>query len=120
MIWDTTDRSKVFVVDANTADYESLVQVSAQRNTEVVFFRTGKDALRSTPEHGPAMWIVNMDLPDMRGTDLQSLLRHRGNRSPLALVGDEYRPEDEIVARCAGAEMYFAKSMVHEAVAATA
>ena len=119
MIWDTTDRSKVFVVDANTTDYESLIRVSAERNTEVVFFHSGKDALRCTPDRGPAVWIVNMDLPDMRGTDLQSLLRSRGNRSPLALVGDEYRPEDELTARCAGAEMYFAKSMVHEAVTAT-
>ncbi len=120
MIWDTTERAKVYVVDANKADYAALLNASAGRNTEVIFFETGSDALRATPDKGPAMWIVNMQLSDMTGTDFRTMLRNRGNKSPLALVGNEYRVEDEIAARCAGVEMYFAKSMVHEALMATA
>ncbi len=119
MIWDT-DRAKVFVVDANKSDYEKLVVASKNRSTEVVFFATGQEALQSAPVRGPAMWVVNMDLPDMRGTQLRSMLRRRGNQSPLALVGDQYRVEDEIEARSAGCEMYFAKAMIHEAMSVPA
>lgn len=114
MIWDTSDRTKVFVVDSNAADYASLVTASAKRNTEVVFFENGQDALKAASKVGPAMWVVNIDLPDMRGTELRSQLRNRGNKSPLALVGNEYSVEDEIAARSAGCEMYFAKSMVQQ------
>ena len=118
MIWDTSDRTKVFVVDSNKADYAALVNTSAKRNTEVVFFDNGQDALRAASTTGPAMWVVNMQLPDMQGTELRSLLRRRGNKSPLALVGNEYSVADEIAARSSGCEMYFAKSMIHEAFAA--
>ena len=117
MIWDTSDRTKVFVVDANKADYAALVKTSSARNTEVVFFENGRDALRAASSIGPAMWVVNMELPDMPGTKLRTLLRSRGNKSPLALVGNEYSIEQEIAARSAGCEMYFAKSMVHELMA---
>ena len=119
MIWDNRDRARLFVVDANKSDYAELLLATASLNTEVIFFQSGSAALRATPEVGPAMWIVNMRLPDMAGVEFKTLLRNRGNRSPLALVGDEYSVKDELAARVAGAEMYFAKSMVHEAILAT-
>ncbi len=119
MIWDNTDRGRLFVVDSNRSDYALLLEASAARHTEVVFFSTGRDALRAAPEEGPALWIVNMRLPDMAGIEFQMRLRSRGNHSPLALVGDRYSVEDEIAARTAGAEMYFEKSLVHEIVMAT-
>ena len=118
MIWDTSDRTKVFVVDSNKADYAALVNTSAKSNTEVVFFESGREALKAASTTGPAMWVVNMQLADMQGTELRSLLRRRGNKSPLALVGNEYSVADEIAARSSGCEMYFAKSMIHEAFAA--
>ncbi len=120
MIWDNASRAKLFVVDANRSDYAQLLEASAARNTEVIFFSTGRDALRATQEEEPAIWIVNMRLPDMEGIEFQAQLRHLGSRSPLALVGDRYSVEDEMAARIAGAEMYFEKSLIHEVVMATA
>ena len=117
MIWDVSHRKKVFVVDANCDDYEPLASDFSPQ--DFVFFRSGREALRSHPEAEPAMWVINLDLPDMRGTDLHAMLRSRGDRTPLALVSNEYSVEDEIAARAAGAEMYFAKPIASEVIAAT-
>lgn len=117
MIWDSTNRTKVFVVDADSDGYEPLTDFPSHQ--DVVFFRSGREALRTSPDDGPAMWVINVDLPDMRGIELRSMLQSRGNQSPLALISNEYSVEDEIAARSAGAEMYFAKPLVSEVIAAT-
>ena len=109
MIWDPNMRAQVFVVDACQSGYESLVE--NDRSLNVVFFANAGDALQALKQNAPVMWIVNVRLPDMSGADLQSILRSRGCQSPIALVGDEYQAEDEIAARCAGADMYFAKPL---------
>ena len=111
MIWDPSIRTKVYVVDASAEGYESFAQDRALGSAEVVFFTTGRDALRAALEEAPAMWIVNMQLPDMDGARLQSILRSSGCKAHIALISDEYKVEDEIAARCAGADMYFAKPL---------
>ena len=111
MIWDPSIRTKVYVVDASAEGYETFAQDHGLGSAEVAFFTNGRDALRAASEEAPAMWIVNMRLPDMEGSKLQSMLRSSGCKSSIALISDEYKVEDEIEARCAGADMYFAKPL---------
>ena len=110
-------RNQVFIVDAFPSDYDDLVRDFG--DVELVFFRTGRDALRSNPENAPSMWVVNTQLPDMSGMDLQAMLRTRGCSSPIALIGDEYRTEDELNARSAGAALFFVKPLLGEMLAAS-
>ena len=118
MIWDTKIRNRVVVVDAYPHDYDNLADQISRADTEVLFVRSGQEALLACLTHMPALWIVNMDLPDMSGIDLQTMLRERGCRSPIALVGDRYSVTDEIEARTAGAEIYLAKPVHHTVVVA--
>lgn len=111
MIWDPSIRTKVYVVDASAEGYETIAQDHDLGSAEVAFFTNGRDALRAASEEAPAMWIVNMRLPDMDGSKFQSILRSSGCKSSIALISDEYKVEDEIEARCAGADMYFAKPL---------
>jgi len=122
MIWERRVRSTVYVVDPQSDDYVNLVPGNANvgSNPNVVFFRSGQDALRSADVDQPGMWVINVRLPDMSGTDLHSVLKTRGCKAPIALVGDEYSVEDEMTARCAGAEMYFAKPIPQQVLTATA
>ena len=119
MIWDTKIRNRVVVVDAYPHDYDSLVNQISRAEMEIVFVHSGNEALRACLTHEPAMWIVNTHLPDMSGIDLQTMLRERGCRSPIALVGDRYCVTEEITARSAGADIYLAKPVHHEVVEAT-
>ncbi|MCA9266629.1 MAG: hypothetical protein KDA60_22380 [Planctomycetales bacterium] len=108
----------VYVVDGNPADYACLLDEETRLTSRIVFLRTGREALRTNPDDSAAMWFVNMQLSDMSGTDLQALLRARGCQAPISLVGDAYRVEDEIEARCSGAAMYFAKPLASAAILA--
>ena len=109
MICRPKQRGQVYIVDAHPNDYNHLARETHQQGTDLVFFRSGREALRSNPDYSPAMWVVNLQLPDMRGTDLQAMLRTRGSLSPVIMIGDQYCVDDEINARSAGAALYFVK-----------
>jgi FixJ family two-component response regulator len=109
--------TRVFVVDASESDYDLLQSDEGDR--EVRTFPSGRDALRCNPEETPTMWLINLRLPDMSGTTLHDMLRGRGCRGPIGLVGDSYCVEDEITARMAGASFYLAKPVPAEMIAST-
>ena len=111
MICHTNKNAKIFVVDPQATDYAGMVGEAVYDSVKFIFFDDGRGALSSPTAEEPELWVVNMNLPDMSGTDFQELLRQRGSKVPVMLVGDEYRVEDEIDARSSGASMYFAKPL---------
>ena len=119
MIFQPHRRKKLFVVDRRTEDYAEFVHGVEDAETEVIFFTSAREALRTNPDEEPVMWVVNTQLPDMKGTDLQQMLRARGGSSPVILVGDEYDVTDEIEARTSGAALYFAKPLHNDMLLAT-
>ena len=119
MIWDPSIRTKVYVVDASVEGYETFAQDHELGSAEVAFFTNGRDALRAASKEAPAMWIVNMRLPDMDGAELQNQIRNSGCKAAIAMIGDQYKVEDEIEARCAGADMYFAKPLHRDLIFAS-
>ncbi len=110
---------RVYVVDAQSSDYAEMEQSCTRTGLNVTYFRSGRDALRSNPDESPELWLVNMELPDMPGCTLHDMLRTRGCRVPIALIGDVYREEDERNARIAGASVYLAKPLVSRLVEET-
>jgi DNA-binding response OmpR family regulator len=108
------------VVDASPADYADMLRDAASEGYELQLFDSGRAALRKDPALGPEMWVVNMRLPDMAGADLLSMLRWRYPGVPVVLVSDKYSAQDEISARCSGAEMYLSKPLRCEWLMASA
>ena len=111
MICQTKRHSNIYVVDTHPDDYSAVVDDSAYDPVRFMFFNSARDALRHNPDDEPNLWIVNMTLPDMPGTDLYGMLRNRGATTPIMLIGDQYNVEDEISARTTGATMYVAKPL---------
>ena len=111
MISHAKPNSHVFVVDPNLDDYHHLVEAFAGNGVGVTVFGSGRAALRHDPQSPPELWVVNMNLPDIEGADLLSMLRSRFPGVPVYLVSDEYRAEEEVHARCSGAEMYLCKPL---------
>jgi DNA-binding response OmpR family regulator len=120
MISSAKNVARVFVVDARPDDYASISQRATDEGLNLQMFGSGRAALRKDPAQAPELWVVNMRLPDMSGTDLLSMLRWRYPGVPVVLVSDDYRAEDEITARCSGAEMYLSKPLQGEWLASTA
>lgn len=111
MVSAAKNTTRVFVVDASPADYADILRDAAKGDYELQLFSSGRAALRRDPALGPEMWVVNMRLPDMAGADLLSMLRWRYPGVPVVLVSDKYSQQDEISARCSGAEMYLSKPL---------
>jgi DNA-binding response OmpR family regulator len=90
-------------------DYDMLVDELELDETRLGLFSSGEEALRSPSLGTPALWIVNVRLPDMSGIGFLNLVRRRMRRSSMFLVGDKYSAVDELSARAAGATAYFCK-----------
>lgn len=106
-------KSSICVVDPRPADYDAVVARAVGEDAEVVFAGSAREALRLRPE-APEMWVVNCELPDLSGLELLDMLRGRFPQTPVCMVSDEYRPEDELAARSRGASMYLCKPLVAE------
>jgi DNA-binding response OmpR family regulator len=119
MISKPKNHSHVFVVDARVADYGELIEAFGADGVGVELFASGRAALRHDPHDPPDLWVINMHLPDLDGPDLLSMLRNRYPGVPLYLVSDDYNVEEEISARCSGAEMYFCKPLQESWLAAS-
>ncbi len=120
MVSAAKNTTRVFVVDSSCSDYSEILREATAEGFELSVFDTGRAALRRDPAAGPDMWVVNMRLPDMAGPDLLSMLRWRYPGVPVILVSDRYSAEDEISARCSGAEMYLSKPLQAEWLSAGA
>jgi len=99
----------VTVVDSCPQDYLSLVAGLTSQQIPYHLLLTGEDALRRTGLATSGLWLINMDLPDMRGTDLLGLVRQRTPTVPVFLVGDNYSSQEELAARAAGSTAYLCK-----------
>ena len=102
MISTNKELASVYVVDGRPADYAEIRHEAHDDRLDIEVFRSGREALRKNPDKGPELWVVNMRLPDMSGTDLLTMLRWRYPGVPVVLVSDEYLAEDEIRARSSG------------------
>ena len=111
MISRPKNHSHVYVVDPHPDDYQSLADAFLQDGVGIEIFHSGRAALRVDPDNSPELWVVNMRLPDIDGPDLVTMLRSRYPGVPFYLVSDEYAVEEEISARCTGAEMYLCKPL---------
>lgn len=104
----------VYVVDSKPSDYRHLVRDNDDGQRTFAFLNDARSALRVNPTSSDAVWIINLDLPDMSGLDLYSMLRSRFPTSPVYIVGNDYHPDEERAARMSGASLYFCKPIQPE------
>lgn len=102
----------VIVVDARPADYVEMAARLAAQRVSFRFARTADDALRMAKHSPRAVWLINVCLPDMPGSELFSLLRERDPQLASYFVGEWYRAEDELQCRMSGAQAYVCKPAV--------
>ena len=113
MISPVTPPARVIVVDAHPQDYDFLACDRALSRLEFEFFSDGRSLFRDRQETTPQLAIINMHLPDMSGLDVYQVVFQRWPEIPVYLVGDDYRPNDEIEARTCGA-IFFCKPLQSE------
>ena len=112
--------AKILVVDPNPNDYAALAHGAPFSQVEFQYRSDARSVLRDDMSTRPELCVINMNLPDMSGLDLYDMLTERWPDVTVFLVGDDYRPEDEVLARSSGATFYFCKPLQSEWLEAAA
>ncbi len=109
MIQVKTTEAEIVVVDEHPGDYAELIDQLHDTGFRFRLVATGREALRLLPRNSAALWLVNVQLPDMSGFELFQSLHNRSEKTTVFLIGDRYAIEDELRSRAAGAALYACK-----------
>lgn len=96
----------VCVVDSRSDDYRSWISQADASGVRILFFATAEEALRFSHTTAVDLWVVNVALPKLSGTELCQILKRQSARRPVYLVADEHSPAAERAAWTAGATIY--------------
>ena len=108
----STDTSQlIVVVDPQPDDYTVVTPWAEENNVQCHFAVSGLLALRVARDRKPALWMVNVELPDMTGFDLLEMISDILDGPLVVLVANEYRAQDELRSAEAGATLYISKPL---------
>ena len=111
--------ARVLIVDDDAASVETLVRVLHEcGEREIRVAASAAHALRAAVEFRPAMIFLDVELPDMGGYELATLLHqhsHLQQTRLIALTGEGDHPARER-ARASGFERYIVKPISDAAV----
>ena len=97
-------------VDSDIASYrELLAALKGQFDGQVV--ASGREALRLASHRPPSLWLINTQLPDMRGSDLLDMLRQLASHGVYCLIGNHYDANEERAAHLLAAHAYLCKPL---------
>lgn len=97
------------IVDGRPNDFRPIVSQARQANVAFHFAANGNDALELSQRTHCQAWLVNLQLADMTGLELLSVVRGRRRAPSILLVGDNYSASDELTVRASGATAYLCK-----------
>jgi FixJ family two-component response regulator len=104
----TSDRPVVFVVDDDRRVREALSSLLASVGLEVVTFASASDFLGAERRDGPACLLLDLELPDRHGLDLQQEL-DAGHAPPIVFITGHGDVPTSVKALKAGAIDFLAK-----------
>jgi two-component system KDP operon response regulator KdpE len=83
-----------------------VLRVSLRRHGyEIEIARSGRTALATAAQRPPALIVLGLDLPDMKGVEVIRRLR-RWSRAPIIVLAGRMRSRDTVAALDAGADDY--------------
>lgn len=102
---------QLVVVDSDLQAYQSLVASAESGELKLTLTSSGRTALRLLPSFVDAVWLVNVQLPDMSGFDLLEMLQSLQHSLRVAMIDDQYDPNREQQALRYRAMQYVCKPM---------
>jgi FixJ family two-component response regulator len=101
--------AKICLVDGDSASRFRHLEWLEATGYKVEAYATAKGFLSASTPSSPTCLILDVELPDMSGVDLQRLLRERGRSEQLIFVTGRCSIEACVAAMKAGAVDFFAK-----------
>jgi FixJ family two-component response regulator len=104
----TTDRQVVFVVDDDVRVREALSSLLASADLEVAVFASATEFLNADKPDAAACLVLDLELPDMHGLDLQKALAER-QAPPIVFITGHGDIPSSVKAMKAGAVEFLPK-----------
>jgi FixJ family two-component response regulator len=104
----TVDRQVVFVVDDDSRVREALSSLLASAGLEVAVFASATEFLNADKPDAPACLVLDLELPDINGLDLQKELAER-EAPPIVFITGHGDIPSSVKAMKAGAVEFLAK-----------
>jgi FixJ family two-component response regulator len=111
-----SDRPTVFVVDKDVSARESLEGLIAVAGWEPRTFACAQDFLSCPPASGPSCAVLDVDLPDLSGLELQANIARDRTEMPIIFVTDCGDVRTIVRAMKAGAAEFLTKPAGKEAL----
>ena len=104
-------KSRLVIVDPSLDDYSCLVEPARSRGVRFTLTSTGSSALRIVTSFVDAVWLVNPQLPDMKGFELLDMLRSLRSELRAVVIDESYDSNRERRALECGAMQYVCKPL---------
>jgi len=112
----TPDRSIVFVVDDDARVRDALSSLLESAGREVTVFGSATDFLRAAKPDVPACLVLDLQLPDIHGLDLQKQLEPQ-DAPPIVFITGHGDVPSSVKAMKAGAVEFLSKPFIDAAIA---
>jgi FixJ family two-component response regulator len=109
----TFDQEMVFVLDDDPAVREALSGLLRSAGLRVVLFSTAAELLRNKVKETPACLVLDLQLPDISGLELQSSLAET-NGPPIVFISGHANIPSSVRAMKAGAIEFLVKPFSDE------
>jgi DNA-binding NtrC family response regulator len=102
-------RKKILIVDDEKLIRWSLIQKLSQWNYDTVEAETGEDALKIFDSENPDMALLDINLPDIEGTEVLKEIKSRRSETPVVMITAFGSIEDAVSAMRMGAYDFITK-----------
>ena len=102
----------VFVVDDDLSVREALGSLIRSAGWKVVLFASAREFLAHLPEDAPSCVVLDLQLPDLNGLDLQRRMAEAQNEVPIVFISGHGDVPSSVKAMKAGAVEFLTKPLV--------
>jgi len=99
----------IAIVDDDPSVLKALARLLSLRGTEVKTYESAQEFLASLPDGLPECLIVDLQMPEMNGLELQRCLNGAGIQIPTIVITANRETEMREQCEAAGAESYLLK-----------
>jgi two-component system response regulator FixJ len=109
-------RGHIYLIDDDPSICRSLAFTLSSSNYSVQTFDNPRVFLKDSLPISPAVILLDMRMPEMTGTELQTILRKNGRETPIIFISGESQPAEIIEAMKLGAIDFLLKPFSMEAL----
>ena len=102
-------RERILIVEDDRAVARGLEYALKAEGFEVIWAKSGTEALELTPREQPDLITLDLRLPDLNGYDVCKALRSQNHRQPILMLTAKDEELDKVLGLELGADDYMVK-----------